>query len=291
VDAHSTPTPPSVDETTKDRTDANAEKKDSTTMKPGVSDTEHTDASPHDALPEQAVEARGQIEELIAAAGAAKRPAAPLAVRQATTAADDEPDLFDSAPLTTTPAGDAEVDGTVERHDSKASGNHPPRQAAAPFDNAPGAATNTDSPTPRADGKTPSAAALKRRHRGSARVEDTRREPAASPSRSTTGRRAIETPAPPTDKPVASPADDDGPAPPSAEHTLRQILQELRNQRVVSGDFSWTTVLALVVQMMVVVCVAAALLMGGGNSELFMRWMACAIVLQLATLTMMLFRR
>lgn len=79
------------------------------------------------------------------------------------------------------------------------------------------------------------------------------------------------------------------PAP--AEQTLRQILQELRSQRKVGGEFTYAGVMAIVLQMVAGVCLLAALLMGAGDNDLFFRWMSCALMLQLATLAMLLFRR
>ena len=88
----------------------------------------------------------------------------------------------------------------------------------------------------------------------------------------------------------AAPVDATSPAAP-AEQTLRQILQELRSQRKVGGEFTYAGVMAIVLQMVAGVCLLAALLMGAGDNDLFFRWMSCALMLQLATLAMLLFRR
>lgn len=77
----------------------------------------------------------------------------------------------------------------------------------------------------------------------------------------------------------------------TTEQTLRQILQELRSQRKVGGEFTYAGVMAIVLQMVAGVCLLAGLLMGSGDDGLFFRWMACAVLLQLATLAMLLFRR
>jgi D-glycero-D-manno-heptose 1,7-bisphosphate phosphatase len=95
----------------------------------------------------------------------------------------------------------------------------------------------------------------------------------------------------PSSSDSSAPASAATPASPAAEQTLRQILQELRSQRKVTGDFSYITIMAIVLQMVAVVCLMAALLMGAGSNDIFMRWIACAIILQLATLSMLMFRK
>ncbi len=82
-----------------------------------------------------------------------------------------------------------------------------------------------------------------------------------------------------------------GSSPMTAEQTLRQILQELRSRRKVGGEFTYAGVMAIVLQMVAGVCLLAGLLMGSGDDGLFLRWMACATLLQLATLAMLLLRR
>ena len=82
-----------------------------------------------------------------------------------------------------------------------------------------------------------------------------------------------------------------GSSPMTSEQTLRQILQELRSQRKVGGEFTYAGVMAIVLQMVAGVCLLAGLLMGAGDDGLFLRWMACAVLLQLATLAMLLFRK
>ncbi len=72
---------------------------------------------------------------------------------------------------------------------------------------------------------------------------------------------------------------------------LRQILQELRNQRTLESEFSYHHMTAIVLQMVAAVCLLAALWMGGTSLDLFLRWVAVAIVVQLATVAMLLFRR
>lgn len=75
------------------------------------------------------------------------------------------------------------------------------------------------------------------------------------------------------------------------DQTLRQILQELRNQRLTDTEFSYITIMAIVLQVVAVICVLAALLMGSGNDQIFARWIACAVVLQLGTISILLFRK
>jgi len=79
--------------------------------------------------------------------------------------------------------------------------------------------------------------------------------------------------------------------PPTDHHLLRQILQELRNQRAVEMDFSYQNMMAIVLQMIAVVCLLGALWMGVANLELFVRWICVGLVMQLATIAMLLFRR
>jgi len=72
--------------------------------------------------------------------------------------------------------------------------------------------------------------------------------------------------------------------------TLKQILQELRNQRVSGqGDFSYLTVIAIVMQMVVGVCLLGGLWMGAGDFELFMRWVLSGLIVQGATIVLLLF--
>ena len=75
------------------------------------------------------------------------------------------------------------------------------------------------------------------------------------------------------------------------EHILRQILQELRNHRSADTDFSFHIMMAIVLQMVAAVCLLAALWMGGGHLEQFIRWTGVGLIVQLATISMLLFRR
>ena len=78
---------------------------------------------------------------------------------------------------------------------------------------------------------------------------------------------------------------------PPTDHLLRQILQELRHQRAIEMDFSYQNMMAIVLQMVAVVCLLGALWMGVANLELFVRWICVGLVMQLATIAMLLFRK
>ncbi len=98
--------------------------------------------------------------------------------------------------------------------------------------------------------------------------------------------------------PAVSVNDDDRPAPvavvpavTSTDRTLSQILQELRNRRAADMDFSYQHTFAIVLQMVAGVCLLGALWMGGSDFEAFVRWIGVGLVLQLATIAMLIFRR
>lgn len=103
-------------------------------------------------------------------------------------------------------------------------------------------------------------------------------------------------------EPEAEPAppavDEAGPAPPQAErgssaqlHTLRQILQELRNQREVHGQFNSTSIIVLVMLVMAIVCYVAALMLGGADPSLFLKLFATTVVILLSCIVGLLLRR
>lgn len=77
----------------------------------------------------------------------------------------------------------------------------------------------------------------------------------------------------------------------SSSKTLRLILQELRSQRGMTGEFSYHTVLAIVLQMVAGLCLLGALWMGAGDDGLFMRWMGAGLLMQGATIAALLFGR
>lgn len=76
-----------------------------------------------------------------------------------------------------------------------------------------------------------------------------------------------------------------------AEHTLRQILQEMRNTRRPHSEFSYLQVLAIILQMMAGVCLLGGLLLGSESGESFFRWVAVGLLFQLSTIAALLFRR
>ena len=81
------------------------------------------------------------------------------------------------------------------------------------------------------------------------------------------------------------------PSSPPAEQTLRQILQELRHQRDEQGEFSLLHVVAILVQVIAGLCLVAALWMGSADVTLFDRWLSLAVLAQLVTIALLLFRR
>ncbi|MCC6579896.1 MAG: HAD family hydrolase [Phycisphaeraceae bacterium] len=81
------------------------------------------------------------------------------------------------------------------------------------------------------------------------------------------------------------------PAMTGQERLLRQILHELRTQRTEGDGFSYLRMFATVLQMLTVVCLLAALLLGSGDLAMFIRWMAVGMLVQAATIAMLLFDR
>ncbi len=72
---------------------------------------------------------------------------------------------------------------------------------------------------------------------------------------------------------------------------LRQILQEMRDQRDASDEFSYTTVMAIVLQMLAAVFLLASFYFGWDNQDQFIRWMGAALLTQMGTVAMLLFGR
>lgn len=107
---------------------------------------------------------------------------------------------------------------------------------------------------------------------------------------------AVATPPTPTPaSPAPAPAST-RPAPiagvPGADaNLLKQILHELRAQRGAGSEFAYTKMLAVVLQMLALVCFVGAFWMAGPDTDMFLRWMASALMVQLATLAMLLFGR
>lgn len=115
-------------------------------------------------------------------------------------------------------------------------------------------------------------------------ITDTPLAPPAAPEPAADPAPTNLEPAPP---PIAPAPDEQTPA----ERTLREILQELRNQRVDGSDFSYTTVLAIVLQMVTAVCLLGALWIGGPDTEVFLRWVSVGLLVQLTTIATLLFNR
>ncbi|MEM9415645.1 MAG: HAD-IIIA family hydrolase [Planctomycetota bacterium] len=79
--------------------------------------------------------------------------------------------------------------------------------------------------------------------------------------------------------------------PPAAvpDKVLRMILQELRSQRGTSDEFSYLTIIAVVLQLVALVCLLGALWMGGADVALFMRWLGVGLMTQLAVIATLMF--
>ena len=70
---------------------------------------------------------------------------------------------------------------------------------------------------------------------------------------------------------------------------LRQVLRELRHQRLASAEFSTAGLIAAVLQVLAIVCLLGGLWMSGADGAVFMRWLGTAVMLQLATIAVLLF--
>ncbi|NBC11608.1 MAG: HAD-IIIA family hydrolase [Planctomycetes bacterium] len=94
------------------------------------------------------------------------------------------------------------------------------------------------------------------------------------------------TPPPPAEAPTLEEP------PPGAERTLRLILQELRQQRNGPGDFNALSLGAIVLQLLALICLGGALVMPEpGDLDLLLKWLGAAVIVQLATLALLLFAR
>ncbi|XAL99399.1 HAD-IIIA family hydrolase [Phycisphaeraceae bacterium D3-23] len=81
--------------------------------------------------------------------------------------------------------------------------------------------------------------------------------------------------------------DDSPPAVP--DKVLRMILQELRSQRGTTDEFSYLTIIAVVLQLIAIVCLLGALWMGGADVALFMRWLGVGLMAQLGVIATLMF--
>ena len=77
----------------------------------------------------------------------------------------------------------------------------------------------------------------------------------------------------------------------SNKQLLRQIVNELRIGRADATDFSAMAVTAIVVQLLAGLCLLTALLLGHGDQSLFFKLIGAGIMLQLATVVMLMLRR
>lgn len=102
-------------------------------------------------------------------------------------------------------------------------------------------------------------------------------------------------PVPPaTTKEAAKPAESESPrADPqdTDEKTLRLILQELRNQRGIGAEFSYTRIMSIVLQTIAGACLLGAFWLGSADSDLFLRMIGSAVVAQLAVIAALLWDR
>ena len=85
-------------------------------------------------------------------------------------------------------------------------------------------------------------------------------------------------------EPAREPADHDETA-----KLLRQMLQELRAQRGDAPEFTSLTIVAIVMQMAAVLCLVGGLWMGGEDQGLFLRWLGAGLLVQMATIALLLF--
>lgn len=109
------------------------------------------------------------------------------------------------------------------------------------------------------------------------------------PKHATKAAAPTNAPAAPKAEPEKNPVGES--QPPADNLTLRQILQELRNQRSGGSDFSYLSMLAIVLQMVALVCLLAAFFLGGSDQDSFVRWISTAVLIQLATIATLKFGR
>jgi D,D-heptose 1,7-bisphosphate phosphatase len=72
------------------------------------------------------------------------------------------------------------------------------------------------------------------------------------------------------------------------ESSLRLILHEIRSSKEVVHEMSFTTIIGLILQALSIILLAGAMFQPGDG---FTRWVGCAIVLQLASITAVLIKR
>lgn len=96
---------------------------------------------------------------------------------------------------------------------------------------------------------------------------------------------ASEVPRPTTPRPAPTPI------PQQDDKTLRLILQELRNQRGSGEEFSYTRIMAIVLQTIAGACLLGAFWLGASDPTLFIRLLGSAIFVQLSVVTAVLWDR
>ena len=91
-----------------------------------------------------------------------------------------------------------------------------------------------------------------------------------------------------------TPAMREAPVPVQSHHDselLLQILQELRNQRQTTQEFSALSMMAIVLQLLVVICLLGGLWLGSKDASVFARFLAVGALLQLMVIALQSFRR
>lgn len=78
---------------------------------------------------------------------------------------------------------------------------------------------------------------------------------------------------------------------PETNRLLQQVVSELRRQRGVGTEFSWMTILAIVLQGIAALCLVAGLWMGAAQPDLLFKWMFSGMIVQGATIAMLLMAR
>ncbi|MFI4859158.1 MAG: HAD-IIIA family hydrolase [Phycisphaerales bacterium JB063] len=73
------------------------------------------------------------------------------------------------------------------------------------------------------------------------------------------------------------------------DKVLRMILQELRSQRGTTDEFSYLTIIAVVLQLVALICLLGALWMGGADVAMFLRWLGVGLMAQLGVIATLMF--
>lgn len=74
----------------------------------------------------------------------------------------------------------------------------------------------------------------------------------------------------------------------SETRLLKQILSELRSQRVGGSGMAPLHMMAMILQLVAVICLIGGLWMAADNTELFMRWAWCGLMVQLGVIASLL---